>query len=105
MNRMRPDEIKKLRSDLGWSQRKLGQYLGGYNANAVYKWEHGEAQPPGPVVGLLVHLRQELDKRENERLKREFIQALASAAVAGGIVAFMDYLFNKNNDDEDDGES
>lgn len=68
---MKPQEIKQLRKELGWSQAQLGKHLG-YTSNAVMKWERGMSQPPDVVKGLLFKLKERLANKK-EKQKKEFI--------------------------------
>jgi len=52
---MTGDEIKKLRTDRGWSQKQLGDYLGVEQAT-ISRLERDEWKPSGPVQRLLALL-------------------------------------------------
>lgn len=53
---MTGEEIKKLRTDLGWPQWKLAEYLG-VEQGTVSRLEGGQWEPSGPVCRLLDHLK------------------------------------------------
>lgn len=89
-------EIKQLRNELGWSQAKLGKYLG-YNPTTINAWEHG-TRPPEPMQDALLELRSQLNQVQEEQ-KQKFIQGLTVAAATGGFVALMFYLANQQNDE------
>lgn len=42
---MTPDELKKSRNGLGWSQERLGEALG-VEARTVRRWEAGQTRIP-----------------------------------------------------------
>ena len=49
---MTPAEIKSLRSDLGWTQKRLAEACG-VSIRAVKQWEQGKYTPSGPAKILL----------------------------------------------------
>lgn len=91
---MKPHEIKQLRTDLGWSQTDMGRYLG-YTDTAIRKWENGLAKPSSLVTATLIQIRKQLDDRKQKQ-RDEFIRGLAATFITGGIVAFLAYTFNNN---------
>jgi len=98
---MEPEQIKQLRKELGWSQEKLGQYLG-YTGNAVRRWENGMSRPPDPVMAVLIQLRTKLDQKKNEERKEEFIKELVGIAIGTGIVGFMRHIFKEDEESNDE---
>ena len=51
-------DIKALRKRLGWSQFRLGEYLG-VDRSTLSRLERGERPPSGPVQRLLERLIEE----------------------------------------------
>lgn len=91
---MKPHEIKQLRKDLGWSQTDMGRYFG-FTDTAIRKWENGLAKPSDVVTATLIQLQRQLNDRKQKQ-RDEFIRGLAAAFITGGIVAFLAYTFNDN---------
>jgi len=98
---MKAEEIKQLRKELGWSQDRLGQYLG-YTGNAVRRWENDMSKPPDPVMAVLIQIRSRLDQKKNKERKEEFIQDLVGIAIGTGIVGFMRYIFNEDEETDEE---
>lgn len=53
---MEGKDIKELRARLGWTQRRLGEYIGATHVS-VYKWEKGLSKPIPVFVSKLEELR------------------------------------------------
>jgi DNA-binding transcriptional regulator YiaG len=66
---MKPHDIKALRESLGMTQDDLARYLGLATKGAVSRMESGGRAPTGPVLRLLLILRQTGGKlfQENPR--------------------------------------
>lgn len=92
---MKPQEIKQLRTDLGWSQAQLGAKLG-YTAPTVMKWEKGITAPPDLAIGVLSQLKRQLETKKSAN-RNDFIEKLTAVAITGGIMAFIAMIFK---DDE-----
>lgn len=66
--RLRPEpivtgeDVKRIRTRLGWSQRKLAAHLGTYQPN-VHNWEHGKNFPS--TYDMIAKL-QALDTEESQ---------------------------------------
>lgn len=55
LERMKPEQVKKIRKQLGLSQEKLAQALG-VSRLAVIRWENGQRYASGLAVRFLKHL-------------------------------------------------
>jgi transcriptional regulator with XRE-family HTH domain len=93
---MNPENIKQIRAELGWSQSTLAHHLG-YTAPTIMKWEKGITPPPDVVKGVLLKLDSQLDQKK-KREKEEFIKGFGTLALTGGIVGFLTYIFNENDE-------
>lgn len=84
---MGPDDIKKLRIGLGWSQERLARELG-VSFSTVNRWERGRSQPSGlALVGL--H-RLKPDRNANKRCAPRFdvrcpVEFTRAADMLGGL--------------------
>ena len=90
MNFLSPAEIKALREQTGLSQSKFGQLLG-VTGGSVAHWESGLRTPPPIYHAGLLRLRDKVDKSQNTK---EIENILIGFILAGGLVAFMAWLFN-----------
>lgn len=88
---MKPQEIKRLRTELGWSQADMARHFG-YTAASVMKWERGMSEPSDMVTAALIQIRRQLDERKKKQ-KQEFINGLTATFVTGGLVALLAYAF------------
>lgn len=59
---MTADEIKQLRSKLGWSQKKLSDHIG-VEVMTVSRWERGLNQPKGATLKALERLAKRTAKK------------------------------------------
>lgn len=91
---MTPQRIKRLRTQLGWSQQQMGRHFG-YSSVAVLKWEKGQTEPPDMVKATLTQIERELDKRKQKQKQQDFINGLAATAITGGLIALLGYVFKE----------
>lgn len=54
---MKADEIRKLRADLGTTQKELARMIG-VTIHALQKWEQGQRSPGGSSVMLMRNLKK-----------------------------------------------
>lgn len=90
---MEPQDIIRLRQQLGWSLASFGKYFG-VTAQAVLKWERGTATPNDFAIAAMIQLRKRLDQAVKDKQKQEFINGLRRALITGGIIALLTFLFN-----------
>ncbi|MBK7033385.1 MAG: helix-turn-helix domain-containing protein [Ignavibacteria bacterium] len=93
MNFLSPSEIKTLREQTGLSQSKFGQLLG-VTGGSVAHWESGLRTPPPIYHAGLLRLRDKVNTSDNPR---EIENILIGFILAGGLVAFMAWLFNEGS--------
>lgn len=89
---MRPNEIKRLRERLGWTQFVMAQHLH-VSPMTVSRWERGERFPDEYNQVVLRQLRGRLDQAEREQRQQEFINKLKAVAIGGGIGLLLGKLF------------
>lgn len=53
---MTPEQIKKLRLRLGYSQAEFAKLINTH-PNSVYNWEAGKQKPSGATMAFLLHLK------------------------------------------------
>jgi len=58
-----PDEIRAFRQKHDLTQRALGDIVGVANTT-VYLWEAGKLNPGKPVMILLSHIQEELERKK-----------------------------------------
>jgi DNA-binding transcriptional regulator YiaG len=61
---MTAKEIIELRSQLGWSQKKLADHIG-IEVMTVSRWERGLHQPKGASIRALERLVKQANRRAN----------------------------------------
>jgi len=86
---MTPQQIAKLRKDLGLSQVEFGQLFGSHFMT-VSKWERGLAIPSSYQIALIEQFRRTADARQVEA--GEEVKRLLAAA---GVVAALLWLLSK----------
>ncbi len=91
---MTPQEIARLRQDLGWSLTVFAFHFS-VSAMTVSNWEHGIRTPDPYKKAAIQQLRYLLDQVQSQQQQEDFLQALAAVA-ALGIGAFLAYLFGSS---------
>lgn len=75
----------------------MGRYLG-VSAASVHRWENDQSRPDDYRLATLVQLKRRLEEFESEQRRQRFVEGLATAAVTGGIIALLNYLFNNGKE-------
>ena len=89
---MTADEIKNLRTRLGWTLREMGEVLD-VSHMAISKWERAERTPGPYKMAALEQLRNRLDRAEGDERRDEFMSDLKGLAARAGIAILLAYLF------------
>ena len=85
-------QIKHIRSELGWSQAQLADYMNISNA-LVGQWETGVRKPNEIHTRILNELESRLNRMQSDKKKQKFANDLANLALGGGIIALIVWLF------------
>lgn len=96
---MTAEDIKNIRSELGWTQVQMAAYLSVSDV-VIWRWETGQSTPDPYRMAVLQQLRQRLDEAKAQKQKRDFVSGLKLAGAAG-IVALLAYLFKEPSDNDD----
>ena len=105
-----PAEIRHLRLAFGWSQVRMGEFLG-YDAATISRWESGHYVPDPLAAGVLYRLWNHAfgDERQfaEEVPSPPASDALRSlgALLLGAGVAYVIAKGLENLDDEEDGDN
>ena len=59
---MTPEEVKKIRAALRWSQRKVAEYIG-VDVMSVSRWERGVNEPKGASLKALERLAKRASRQ------------------------------------------
>jgi transcriptional regulator with XRE-family HTH domain len=88
-------EIQRLRQDAGLNLTQIGQLLG--VAPATYmRWEQGTSIPSTLHIATLRQLRERVDALMRTNTPNEVITSrIVGFLVTGGIIAFLLWLFNR----------
>ena len=89
---MKPDEIKKLRENIGLSQTQLAQLLA-VSPSTISYWETGERNPQPIYEASIMQLN---DKFYNSNKQDEIKEIILKFIIFGGLAAFLLWLFNKD---------
>lgn len=76
-----PAEIRHLRLAFGWSQVRMGEFLG-YDAATISRWESGHYVPDPLAAGVLYRLWNHAFGDE-----RQFVEAVPPAPASDGLRA------------------
>jgi transcriptional regulator with XRE-family HTH domain len=90
---MTPERIRKIRRRSGLKQSEFARALE-VSQSIVSQWENGQKSPQKPYVATL----RQWDKRLSEvrpQERRSWAQEIVSAAVAAGLFAVLQKLFEK----------
>lgn len=90
MQRLSPDEIRVLREQTGLSQARFGQLLG-VTGGSVAHWEAGVRTPQPIYHAGLLRLKEKVAQSKNPK---DIENILIGFILAGGLVAFLAWLFN-----------
>jgi len=86
---MSPEEIRKLREDMGVTQREFAEVLGATQA-AVSQWESGVKRPDRRSHAILQGLRQKVDEKG-----QDFVAELIKLAGTVGLVVILAKIFGE----------
>lgn len=85
-------QIKELRQKTGLGLAEFGQ-LFGVVPSTILSWEKGTGTPSNFVLAAMVQLQKQVLGKERDDLKN----TLKNFLIAGGILAFLMWLFNQKN--------
>jgi DNA-binding XRE family transcriptional regulator len=101
MNHLDPAEITGLRTELGWTQPVMAQYLK-TNVRTVAYWEKGAVTPNEYQMAALQILRSRLVAARNEHkvdaFKIQLKEQLPSILFGVGVAALFIFLLSSDND-------
>lgn len=89
---MSPDEIRKLREEVGLTQRQFAQLLG-VSHQTVISWEKGRTEPPPVHVELMKRWKNQLHQKE----QRKRLKKLLTAGGALTVGLLFDWLTGDND--------
>ncbi len=94
---MRPDEIYRLRVDSGLTLAQISQLVG-VTHTTYSRWEQGVNSPAPMYLATLQQLRAKLNEMTLQQIPRnEIAERIAGFIVAGGIIAFLLWVFNRSD--------
>jgi len=82
-----PNEIRKLRDEVGLTQRQFARLLG-VTHQTVINWEKGRTEPPPVHDELMERWRNQLHQKE----QRKRLKKLLTAGGALGVGLLLDWL-------------
>lgn len=102
---LQPHEIRYLRESLGWSQAKLGDFLGKTKVT-IHRWEQGQFAPDEVTLGVLHRLWIEVfgeyegpyanmyaantsAQAPSTQLHNDKLATVAKALLIGGVAFFL----------------
>ena len=89
---MKPEDIKKMREELGITQEDLATILG-VTKTTVGRYEIGKAKPVGDAMQKLLQIKMGMENPEHASLLKEVIQNVGGTAIAAGLLSFSSALF------------
>lgn len=90
---MHPQDIRRLRQEMGVSQRKLAQILD-VGHQTIRRWEHGITAPSEMHIALMEQLWQEVQRRKQEEQRRQWVNSLLTLAASGAFGALLGKIFS-----------